>query len=123
NLVDEGASAEETRDAVYEFVKEGYLENWNHHLLEPTGVNNTWALTLRREDQEELGVTKISDLEPYAGDLTIAGSQEFMIREDGLPGMQDAYGFEFADASGMESGLMYSALDNGDVDVIAAFST
>lgn len=123
DLVGEGASPEETRDAVYEYVKEGFQENWNHHLLEPLGMNNTWALTLRRKDQEELGVTKISELEPHAGDLSIAGSQEFIIREDGLPGMQEAYGFEFADASGMESGLMYSALDNGDVDIIAAFST
>lgn len=123
DLVEQGASPEESRDAVYDFVKAGYEENWNHQLLEPLGVNMTWALTLRREDAEELGVTKISDLEPYAGDLSIAGSQEFMIREDGLPGMRDTYGFEFAEESGMESGLMYTALDNEDVDVIAAFST
>lgn len=123
DLVDADASPDEIRDAVYDFVKEGFQEEWNHHLLEPLGANNTWALTLRREDQEELGATKISDLEPYASDLSIAGSQEFMIREDGLPGMQEAYGFEFEEANGMESGLMYSALDNGDVDVIAAFST
>lgn len=123
DLVEEGTEAADAQDIIYKHVKERYLEEWNLHWLEPVGINNTYAIALRRADAEEMGVTKISELEPFAADLHIAGSQEFMVREDGLPGMEEAYGFEFGESNGMESGLMYTALDNGDVDVISAFST
>ena len=123
DLVEEGTEAADAQDIIYKHVKERYLEEWNLHWLEPVGINNTYAIALRRADAEEMGVTKISELEPFAADLHIAGSQEFMVREDGLPGMEEAYGFEFGESNVMESGLMYTALDNGDVDVISAFST
>lgn len=123
DIVDDGTTSEEAQDIVYEHVKEAYMENWNLHWLDPIGINNTYAIAMRREDAEELGVTKISDLEPHAGDMSLAGSQEFIVRIDGLPGMEEAYGFSFGDPRGMESGLMYTALENGDVDVISAFST
>lgn len=122
-LVEEGTPAEESQQIIYDHVKEAYAENWNLHWMDPIGINNTYAIALRREDAEEMGVTTISDLEPYAGDMTIAGSQEFIVRIDGYPGMVEQYGFEFGSANGMESGLMYTALQNGDVDVISAFST
>ena len=110
-----------TKGGAYSF--EAQDERENLHWLEPIGINNTYAIALRREDAEEMGVTKISELEPFAEDLHLAGSQEFIVRIDGLPGMEEAYGFEFGQSNGMESGLMYTALENGDVDVISAFST
>ena len=123
SLVEEGTPAEEAQEIVYEHVRDAYLEEWGAHWLDPIGINNTYAIAMRRADAEELGVTKISDLEPHAADMSLAGSQEFIVRLDGLPGMEETYGFEFGDSSGMDSGLMYAALDNGDVDVISAFST
>jgi glycine betaine/choline ABC-type transport system substrate-binding protein len=122
-LVEDGTSAEDAQEIIYEYVRDAYLENWGAHWLDPIGINNTYAIAMRRADAEELGVTKVSELEPHAADLSLAGSQEFIVRIDGLPGMEEAYGFEFGDSKGMDSGLMYSALDNGDVDVISAFST
>lgn len=123
DLVEDGTPAEESQEIIYDHVRDAYIENWNLHWLDPIGINNTYAIAMRREDAEELGITKVSELEPYAADFSIAGSQEFNIRIDGLPGMEEAYGFEFGDPRGMESGLMYTALQNGDVDVISAFST
>lgn len=123
DLVEDGTPANESQEIIFEHVHDAYVENWDLHWLEPIGINNTYAIALRREHAEELGVTKISELEPYAADLKLAGSQEFIVRIDGLPGMEEAYGFEFGDSRGMESGLMYTALQNGDVDVISAFST
>lgn len=123
DVKEEGATPEETVEQVYEVVKEGYKEEFNAVWLEPIGLNNTYALAMRREHAEELGVTTISDLEEHAGDLRLGGSQEFIVRPDGLPGLQETYGFEFASSQGMESGLMYQALENEDVDVISAFST
>lgn len=123
DVVEEGTPAEEAQQVVYDYVREAYIENWDTHWLDPIGINNTYALAMRRAHAEELGVTKISELEEHAGDLSLGGSQEFIVRIDGLPGLEEAYGFEFGDSSGMESGLMYQALDNEDVDVISAFAT
>lgn len=120
---DEDTTREELVDIVYEEVKAGYEEEFNAVWLEPIGINNTYALAMRREHAEELGVEKISDLEEYAADLELGASQEFTVREDGLPGLEEAYGFQFGSSGGMESGLMYQALASEDVDVISAFAT
>ncbi len=123
DIREEGDTPEDVTEKVYEAVKTGYEENWNAIWLDPIGINNTYALAMRREDAEERGVTKISDLKDISGDLTLGGSQEFLVREDGMPGIEALYDFSFGNSQGMESGLMYSALEQGDVDVISAFAT
>ncbi len=53
----------------------------------------------------------------------VAGfNAEFMNREDGWPGLQEAYGLELATVE-LEITLMYEALKNNEVDVIAGFTT
>lgn len=108
---------------VYDIVSQEYQDQFNLTWLEPWGFNNTYTLAMRAADVEELGLETISDLEGVAGDLTFGATQEFVVRPDGLPGLTEMYGFEFGDAVGMDPGLVYSALDNGDVDVISAFAT
>lgn len=123
DVKEEGMTPAEVVEEVYNVVKDGYQEEFNAVWLDPIGINNTYALALRREHAEELGVTTISDLEEFAGDLTFGATQEFTVRPDGLPGLTELYGFEFGDVESMESGLMYQALENEDVDVISAFAT
>lgn len=123
DIKEEGMTPDEVVEEVYQVVKDGYKEEFNAVWLDPIGLNNTYALAMRREHAEELGVTTISDLEEFAPDLKLGGSQEFIVRPDGLPGLEEAYGFSFGSSQGMESGLMYQALENEDVDVISAFST
>ncbi len=120
---EEGDTSEETTDRVYEVVKETYEEEYDTIWLDPLGLNNTYALAMRREDAEERGIETYSDLIPVADELHFGGSQEFLVRDDGLVGIQDLYGMTFGDTSGMASGLMYSALEEGEVDVISAFAT
>lgn len=110
-------------DAVYEIVKEAYPEEFGLEMLERWGFNNTYALAMRRDRSEELGVTKISDLSPLAGDLSIGTEAEASVREDGVPGLEAKYGFEFDDVVTLDPGLMYQAVDEGEVDVITAYST
>jgi glycine betaine/choline ABC-type transport system substrate-binding protein len=110
-------------EEVYNIVATEYPEQFGLEWLESWGINNTYALAMRREQVEELGVSSISDLVEHAGDLTFGAPQETMVREDGLPGLEATYGLEFGDAVGLDPGLMYSAVANGDVDVITAFAT
>ncbi|MGH2614845.1 MAG: glycine betaine ABC transporter substrate-binding protein [Thermomicrobiales bacterium] len=111
-------------DAVYDIVKNEYAEQFDLVWLDPLGFNNTYTLALTEERAAELGVATISDLIPLSGELTLGATQEFLARPDGLPGLMETYeGMAFADAQGFEPGLVYQAVDSGDVDVISAFAT
>jgi glycine betaine/choline ABC-type transport system substrate-binding protein len=111
-------------DAVYDIVKDEYAKQFNVAWLDPLGFNNTYTLALTEERAAELGVETISDLIAVSGDLTFGATQEFLTRPDGLPGLMETYqGLQFADAQGFDPGLVYQAVDSGDVDVISAFAT
>ena len=110
-------------DPVYEIVSAEYQEQFNLTWLEPWGFNNTYALALRGDQATELGVVTITDLLEHDQDLVFGGTQEFLVREDGLLGLEEVYGVEFEDAVGFDPGLVYGAIESGDVDVISAFAT
>ncbi|MDG5472664.1 glycine betaine ABC transporter substrate-binding protein [Jeotgalibacillus sp. ET6] len=99
--------------------------NW----INMSDVNNTYALAMRSEQAEELGIESISDLAAYInenpGELTMASDAEFANRPDGLPGVEETYGFEFGSAqiSQMDIGLTQRALDNEQVEVSVAYET
>lgn len=108
----------------WEAVRDGYAEAYQIAWLKPTPFNNTYALALKEATAEELGIGTISDLAPKAGEWTLGCSVEFAGRPiDGYPGMVEHYGFEFGSVKPMDVGLMYTAIDGDQVDVIVAFAT
>lgn len=110
-------------DQVYRTVKEEYDEKYDIKWLEPLGFNNTYALTMREDMAEELGIETTSDLKDHAGDFSFASNQEFSEREDGLDAMSKEYGIEFKDIKDMDQGLTYTSLDEGLVDVSVSYTT
>jgi osmoprotectant transport system substrate-binding protein len=110
-------------DAIYDIVAAEYQSQFNLVWLQPWGFNNTYVLAIRQDTADQLGITKTSELVGQEGDLTFGATQEFLIRPDGLPGLEAAYGLDFSDEVGLDPGLVYSALDEGDVDIISAFAT
>ena len=110
--------------AVYEEVKSQYQEQFDLTWLDPAPMNNTQALAMTQARADELGISTFSDLSAQADQLVLVGPPEFAEREDGLPGLQKAYGgFEFANFLAIDPGLRYQALLNGDADVVVAFAT
>ena len=108
----------------WEAVARGYAEQYQITWLAPTPFNNTYALALKEARANELGFTKISDLAAKAPEWTLGCSVEFAGRPiDGYPGMAKHYGFEFGSVKPMDTGLMYTAIDAGELDVIVAFAT
>lgn len=110
-------------DKAYEYVKQKFKEKYDLVWLRPIGFNNTYTLTIREEDAKKWGVETISDLKEKAPELILGAEAEFLERKDGYPGLKKAYGLEFAETQAMDSGIMYSAIKNGEVDVIDAFAT
>jgi glycine betaine/choline ABC-type transport system substrate-binding protein len=107
----------------YATVRDEYAKRWQLVWLKPFGFNDTYALAMRRDRATQLGAKKISDLKAKAGDLVLGATQEFTVRPDGLPGLQQKYGIKFKDARGMDPGLVYKALEANQVDIISVFST
>lgn len=89
---------------------------------DPLGFDNRYALAVRRDTAERLGLRAISDLARHAG-LAAAFDPGFLERDDGWPGLRRHYGLRFADVRIMEHALTYQALASGRVDVIDVFST
>jgi osmoprotectant transport system substrate-binding protein len=104
----------------YRAVAERDLEENNIRWLEPGSANNVYGIAIRSEAQEELGVEKISDFRTLIAerpeDATLCIASEFATRNDGLPGMEEAYGFEFPEEniSQLDEGVIYNATDTGD---------
>lgn len=123
NKVTDKLNAQETYDKVKELdAKKGIV--W----LKPSEANNTYALAMRAAEAEKLGISSISDLaakENGGANLTLASNAEFYARPDGLKPLQDDYGFDFgrANIKRMDSGLVYQALKDKQVDVGVVFAT
>ncbi|MBU9675167.1 glycine betaine ABC transporter substrate-binding protein [Planococcus sp. CP5-4] len=115
-------------EEAFQKVKEIDSEN-DIHWMNMSEVNNTYALVMRSGQAEELGIESISDLGDYInenpGELSMASDAEFANRSDGLPGVEETYGFEFGtgQVNQMDLGLTQRSLNNEQVDVSVAFET
>jgi osmoprotectant transport system substrate-binding protein len=110
--------------AVYEAVKAGYEEQFQLTWLDPAPMNNTQALAMTEARATELGIVTLTDMVAQADQLIMAGPPEFAEREDGYPGVQRVYGdFAFKEMLAIDPGLRYTALANGEADVVVAFGT
>ncbi len=111
-------------DDTYNYVKTNFEEIYGITWLEPFGFNNTYVLSVTQETADKYGLTKMSDLIPYAPEMTVGCDLEFASRVDGYPGMLEAYeGLEFKDLKSMDQGLTYQALADKELDVNVSYST
>lgn len=96
--------------------------------LNPSKVNSTYAIAMRAADAKEKGIATISDLAAKINDgeaLTFGSNAEFYARPDGLKPLEKLYGFEYgrANVKRMDTGLVYQALKDGQVDSGQVFAT
>jgi osmoprotectant transport system substrate-binding protein len=110
--------------AVYEQVKEEYRSKFNLDVMPPLGFNNSFAMVMRGDDARRLGVSTLSQLAKFAPQLRLGVGYEFLERQDGYKGLVSTYGLKFAEAPRvMDLGLLYRALENKSVDVVAGNNT
>lgn len=110
---------------IYTTVKEQYEEQFELTWLEPSPFNNTQALAVTQETADAYDLRTYSDLSEKAPELILGGPAEFLEREDGIKGLQEAYGgFEFKEIIQLGTGsLRYQALMDEQIDVVVAFGT
>lgn len=115
---EETGTSGETLDKARELLKQDNLT-----FTDPFGFNNTYTLAVKKETAEKYGLKTFSDLAKVAEELILGCEFEFLDRPDGLPGLKETYGMNFKNAVGMDHGIMYRSLVEGEVDVIDAFAT
>jgi hypothetical protein len=91
-------------------------------LLAPLGFENAYALAMRRERAEALGITTLADLAAKAPQLTMGGDLEFFSRPE-WTSVETTYGLRFKTKRQFQPTFMYRALGSGEADVISAFSS
>ena len=87
------------------------------------GFNDTYALGMKEETAERLGIRTISDLRRHP-ELRFGFSNEYMKREkDGWDSLRARYNLPQTDVRGMEHSLAYEALARGQIDLMELYST
>ncbi|MEE1752276.1 glycine betaine ABC transporter substrate-binding protein [Streptomyces sp. SP18CS02] len=87
--------------------------------LPPSTLDNTYTLAINRRDNARYGLRTLSDVaelsrkDPSA--VTVCVENEFASREDGLPGMEKAYGMDIpaGNIKKMDAGIIYTQVAQG----------
>lgn len=110
--------------AVYDTVAQAYAQEFNLIWLQPSPMSNTQAVVTTQELAQAASLETLADLAQQANQLVMIGPPEFQVREDGLPGLKQAYGdFQLQDYKAVDPGLRYSGLINEEADVAVGFAT
>jgi osmoprotectant transport system substrate-binding protein len=113
----------------YETVKKEDLKKNDLVWLPYMSFNNTYCLLMRAEQAKEMGIKTLSDLAEAVNKdpkkISFALNAEFYARPDGYRPLQKAYDFKFPrrNIKKMQSGLIYTALKDGQIDVGLGFAT
>jgi osmoprotectant transport system substrate-binding protein len=92
-------------------------------LLPPLGVDNFFVMVIRGADARKYHVTTLSEAAAVQAGWKLGMGYEFGQRIDGMP-LLHQYHLNFSDAPrSMDLGLLYKALDEGAVNMIAANAT
>jgi osmoprotectant transport system substrate-binding protein len=123
-VLNESPAPGETSAAIYDRVQQQYAQRFHLAVTEPLGFANSFAMVVRSNDAAQDHLRTMSDLAPIASRFRLGVGYEFLERPDGFPGWSARYGLRFASAPKvMDLGLLYRALVDRQVDIVAGNST
>lgn len=106
-----GNTTTDVPEDLYTEVAEADAENdiaW----LEPAPMNDTYRIATTQQFAEENDIETMSDVASFVEENPdqgeVCAASEFINRDDGLPGLEEAYGFEFTEVVELDLGLIYT---------------
>jgi osmoprotectant transport system permease protein len=90
-------------------------------LTAPLGFEDTYAVGVRKDRAEALGLRTLSDLSRHP-ELSLGFTNEFMDRSDGWPALRDRYRLRNR-VRGLDHDVAYRALAHGEIDATDLYST
>lgn len=88
--------------------------------LPPSTLNNTYALAISEKNNAKYHLKTLSDVAALSKEnpsaVTVCVENEFASRDDGLPGMEKAYGMSLpaANIRKMDAGIIYTQVSKSD---------
>ncbi len=122
-ILKEEYNPENSADEIYDRVKKGYSEQYDLEWMKPLGFQNTYALAVNEETDKKYQAATISDLAPSSSEITFGGPTDFFEREDGYDPFVETYNLNFQEKRSLDPNLMYSAVREGEVNAIPAYTT
>jgi osmoprotectant transport system substrate-binding protein len=109
---------------VLDYLKQEYPKQFKAEWTEPLGFSNSFAIIVRGDQSKTLNLQTLSQLGKASPKLRAGFGPEFNQREDGFPGLAKTYGIKFREEpKELLLGLLYQALQQKQVDVIAGSTT
>ncbi len=108
---------------LYDEVKKSYKDTYDIVWSGLYGFNDTYGLGINRALAEEHNLETYTDLAAKSELFTFGAEFDFFERDDGFPGLDAVYGFDFKDMAELDIGLKYQAVGADEVDLINIFST
>jgi len=108
---------------VFDTVSRTFAAQYDLRWLPPLGFENTYAMSVRTEMAERLGLRTLSDAARVSSTLRAGFTADFIGQVDGLPALRDAYGLAPREVNALAPAVKYQALASGAVDIIDAYST
>jgi glycine betaine/choline ABC-type transport system substrate-binding protein len=119
-----GENPQGDSNAVYQRVKQEYAQRFGLEVTEPLGFANSFAMVVRGEDARNRHLATMSDIALLAPHWRAGVGYEFLERPDGYRGWTERYGLNFGKPpSVLDLGLLYRALAEKKVDIVAGNST
>jgi osmoprotectant transport system permease protein len=111
------------KSTITRLVREEMRRRYGLVLLEPFGLNNTYAPTVTQETARKYRLRKISDLQRVPH-LRVVIDLSFLTRPDGWEGLVQKYGLRFERPPlQVNPDLLYKALEHKEADVVIGFAT
>lgn len=109
-------------NAVYEAVRQGTTAD-GVTLVGRFGFRNDNQVAIPSDGAAARNVTRLSDLAPYAAEMTFGSDLVFTDAKDGLPLLESTYGYRFEDTRRMDPALTFEAIRSGQVDAIVTYTS
>ena len=111
--------------SIYDYVNGVAQDEYGMVLLDQLGFDNTYAIGVPEALAEQYGLETISDLVPVAEQLVFGAEQEFFTLEGSMKynPFVETYGLRFKEATPVDMGLKYAAIENGSFDVSVVYAT
>lgn len=110
-------------DEIYDYVSIKAKEDHDLVMLERMGFYNNYDLAVTQEVAEKYNLETYSDLAEVSDQLTIAADGNFKDRPDVYPLLQEGYGMDFKDIYLMSVATKFTAVENGEADIVACYTT
>ncbi|TFJ93068.1 glycine betaine ABC transporter substrate-binding protein [Lentibacillus salicampi] len=110
-------------EATLEQAQELFGERYDMKWYDSIGFINQYSIAVKEDFAADNNITTMTDLGEYANNMILGTDNSWIERDnDGYEGYQEAYGYSFEEARGMDVALMYEGIANDELDVVTAYT-